>query len=70
MMKNKGRDKAVKPGDFTDRGPDPAAVEFVCIQECNVPNVGTWRAGDRISDPAVIAKISGSPCFKPAQEVE
>jgi hypothetical protein len=43
---------------------------LICVSECNVPGVGTWKTGDRISDPETISKIAGSPCFKPIQEVE
>jgi hypothetical protein len=43
---------------------------FICVQECNVPGVGTWKSGDKITNPEIIEKISGSPCFKKIQEVE
>jgi hypothetical protein len=46
------------------------SLSVTCIQECNVPGVGTWKAGDVITDPVVIGKISGSPYFKPTQEVK
>ncbi len=73
----KSQDKMVKSGEsMVEQKEDAARVEapqedgLVCVQECNVPNVGPFRFGEKIKDPAVIAKIQGSPCFKPIQEVE
>lgn len=68
MMK-KGRDKMVRSGDFADKG-TPAAEVWVCVSGCNVPGVGTWAGGEKITDPAIISKICGSPNFMKIEEVE
>jgi hypothetical protein len=76
VSQKKVKDKMVRPGDFADKGlglsaaRDESALELICVQECVIPGAGRFLAGASITDPVVIAKLLGSPCFKPAQEVE
>lgn len=74
-MMDKGKDKMFKPEAGKQKvapppAPKAAPLVVVCVSECNVPEVGTWKAGDQIKDPAVIAKVLGSPNFKKIEEVE
>lgn len=57
----------VQADKSSDKSPEQI---LLCVQECNVPGAGTWKVGDVIRDPAIISKISGSPCFKTPQEVK
>lgn len=76
MSQKRVKDKMVRPGDFPEKAPglaaarDEAVVELVCVSECVVPGAGRFLAGANVTDPALIAKLLGSPCFKPTQEVE
>ena len=47
-----------KPGD-----------KRICVRECVIPGVGSFLHGQTVDDPATIAKISESPCFKRIEEV-
>lgn len=69
----KREDKAMSSDDVQTRGlgasRDASAVEYVCVQDCVVPGAGAFRHGQNVTDPAMIAKISSSPCFKRTEEV-
>ncbi len=77
MSQKRAKDKMVRPGDFPDKAepaggdlPPPAArptetPALQCVMECNVPGVGTWKAGAIITDPDTISKVQGSPFFQP-----
>jgi hypothetical protein len=75
-MNKVGKDKMVRGTDLKDKAlkAAPAAAAhaqpeaLICVSACNIPEVGTWRLGETVTDPAVIAKICGSPNFKKIEE--
>lgn len=64
----KREDKAMSSDDVETRGAD-VATGYMCIQACVVPGAGAFSHGQIVSDPATVAKISSSPCFKRTEEV-
>lgn len=39
-------------------------AELVCVRECVTPGLGSWAPGDKVTDPALVRALSGSPYFK------
>jgi hypothetical protein len=63
-MKKGYSDKMISNPD--NKAELPTAL--VCVRECNVPGVGSWKVNEEISDPAIIEKIVGNThCFKPKE---
>ena len=45
---------------------DTKGAELVCVKQCDIPGVGEFQPGDRMSDPELVAKYRDNPYFKTA----
>ena len=79
MSQKKVHDKMIRPGQIKDKGahvgdevllPSIPDGTYICVKECNVPGVGTWKSGDTISDEETILKVKGSPYFQPVAKIQ
>lgn len=55
-------DAEAAPISKTDTSPAPA---LVCIRECEMPDVGAFKSGQRITRPDLVEKLIDHPYFKP-----
>lgn len=68
MMENQ-EDKMMRPEEVHTLEVSPAPETLTCVRECVMPGIGTFAHGQIITDPAIIAQISGNPHFMRTQEV-
>ena len=45
-------------------------VVLVCIRECEIPELGAWKVGDRVTNPETAKKLADHPNFKVSDREE
>jgi len=46
-----------------ETAPAPAKV-LICVADCEAPGFGSWKHGEKITDPALVARFDSNPNFK------
>lgn len=65
----KAQDKMVRSGDVPNKAlPTDLPAALVCVRECLCPGVGSFQAGEKVTDPGIIARLLETPYFEKLTE--